>query len=98
MKLWLYVSQIVILTHVACGALLDTSFNIGTGANGLVEQVLQLPDGKILICGNFTAFNGKDRGYVARLNNEGSVDESFNAHPGYWVRHMSVQNDGKIVI
>jgi uncharacterized delta-60 repeat protein len=98
MKVWLYWLQVVIVGQVAFGGLLDSSFNIGTGANGLVEQVLQIPHGKILVCGNFTTFNGKDRGYIALLNNDGSVDESFNARPGYWVRHMTVQPDGKIVI
>lgn len=82
----------------ASASLLDGSFDIGSGADGLVEQVLQLPDGKVLICGNFTTFNGQDRGYIARLNNNGSVDMSFRAQPGYWVRHMSLQSDGKIVI
>lgn len=78
---------------------LDSSFNPGIGAtNGLVETVLQQSDGKILVCGNFTTFNGLDRPYIARLNNDGSVDTSFNARPGYWVRHMAQQPDGKIVI
>src|SRR5262245_23147431 len=80
------------------GRLGDTSFDIGKGAGGLVEQVLELPDGKVLICGNFTTFNEENRSYVARLNSNGSVDLSFEAHPNYWVRHMSVQKDGKIVI
>src|SRR4051812_3976126 len=83
---------------IEAGSLLDTSFDIGTGADGLVEQVLELPDGRVLICGNFTTFNGQNRSYVARLNHNGSVDLSFEAHPSYWVRHMSVQQDGKIVI
>jgi uncharacterized delta-60 repeat protein len=79
-------------------SLLDSSFDIGSGADGLVEQALQLPDGKVLICGNFTTFNGINRGYIARLNSNGGVDESFAAHPGYWVRHMALQADGKIVV
>jgi uncharacterized delta-60 repeat protein len=79
-------------------SLVDPTFNIGSGANGIVEQVLQQPDGKILICGNFTSFNGQDKGYVARLNGDGSVDQSFTAGPGYWTRHMALQPDGKIVI
>jgi uncharacterized delta-60 repeat protein len=79
-------------------SLVDQSFNIGSGANGLVEQVLQLPNGKILVCGNFTSFNGVDRGYVARLNNDGSVDTSFHAAPGYWVRHMVPTLEGKLYI
>ncbi len=95
---------VIALTTILCsaqnraGSLLDTSFDIGTGANGLIEQVLELPNGKVLICGNFTKFNGKDRSYVARLNTDGSVDLTFEAHPNYWVRHMAVQSDGKVVI
>jgi uncharacterized delta-60 repeat protein len=78
--------------------ILDTSFNPGSGANGLVEQVLPLADGRILICGNFTAFNGANKAYIARLNSNGSVDNTFTGQASYWVRHMSVQPDGKIVI
>lgn len=78
--------------------LVDSTFVIGTGADGIVEQVLQQPDGKILICGNFTTFNGQPKSYMARLNNDGSVDTSFTANPGYWTRHMALQPDGKIVI
>ena len=77
---------------------LDTSFNPGTGANGLVESTVVQPDGKILICGNFTSFNNTSHAYIARLNADGSVDETFNADVGYWVRHMALQSDGKIVI
>jgi uncharacterized delta-60 repeat protein len=79
-------------------SLVDGTFAIGTGADGIVEQVLQQPDGKILICGNFTTFNGQSKAYMARLNNDGSVDTSFTAGPGYWTRHMALQSDGKIVI
>ncbi len=86
------------LGQVAGASLVDTTFAIGTGANGIVEQVLQQPDGKVLICGNFTSFNGANKGYVARLNSDGSVDTSFTAGPGYWTRHMALQPDGKIVI
>lgn len=79
-------------------SLVDGTFNIGTGADGIVEQVLQQADGKILICGNFTTFNGQPKAYMARLNNDGSVDTSFTAGPGYWTRHMALQSDGKIVV
>lgn len=79
-------------------SVLDTTFNIGSGANGLVEQVLPLSNGKILICGNFTTFNGQNKAYIARLNADGSVDATFTGTASYWVRNMSVQGDGKIVI
>jgi uncharacterized delta-60 repeat protein len=79
-------------------SLLDPSFNPGTGANGLIEQALTQPDGKILICGNFTVFNGVTNSYIARLNTDGSVDTTFNSQVSYWVRTMALQPDGKIVI
>src|SRR4051812_7081112 len=84
---------------IAQGAsLVDDTFNIGEGADGFIEQVLQQPDGKVLICGVFTTFNNQPKAYCARLNENGSVDTSFDAHPSYWTRHMVLQPDGKIII
>jgi uncharacterized delta-60 repeat protein len=83
---------------MAQSSVLDTSFNPGTGANGIIETVLEQPDGKILICGNFTVFNGVTNSYIARLNPDGSVDTNFNSQVSYWVRTMALQPDGKIVI
>lgn len=80
--------------------LVDLSFNSGGGGidGGLVEQIVPQPDGKILICGNFTQFNGVQKSYIARLNEDGTLDPSFSAGVSYWVRTMSLQKDGKIVI
>ena len=36
----------------------DTSFDIGTGANEVVNAVAVQPDGKIIVGGNFTELNG----------------------------------------
>ncbi len=78
---------------------LDLTFNPGTGAQGgFVESMVLQPDGKILVCGNFTSFNGFPKKYVARLNADGSVDTNFTANVSYWVRYMALQTDGKIVI
>jgi uncharacterized delta-60 repeat protein len=80
--------------------LVDLTFNSeGSGIDGgIVEQIVPQPDGKILICGNFTQFNGEQKSYIARLNADGSVDESFSAGVSYWVRTMALQPDGKIII
>ena len=56
---------------------LDTSFNVGIGANNLVNTVAVQPDGKVLVGGLFTAVNGVPRNFVARLDADGSVDNSF---------------------
>jgi uncharacterized delta-60 repeat protein len=84
----------------AQSSILDISFDPGTGAqNGLVESVLPQPDGKVLISGNFSSFNGDPtRAYIVRLNFDGSIDPSFRAQVGYWVRHMALQPNGQIVV
>lgn len=82
----------------APASLLDTNFNVGAGCNGIVETVLEQPDGKILICGNFTEYNGYNNGYIVRLNSDGSVDSNFVSSVSYEVRTMALQTNGQIVI
>jgi uncharacterized delta-60 repeat protein len=81
---------------------LDTSFlATGAGANGVVYSVAVQSDGKILIGGGFTTYNGISRGYIARLNTDGSLDTSFLATgvgADDLVRSIAVQSDGKILI
>lgn len=59
----------------------DTSFNIGTGPAGVpgayITQIALQSDGKLLVAGKFTTFNGSAKSYLARLNTDGSVDNTF---------------------
>jgi uncharacterized delta-60 repeat protein len=79
---------------------LDASFNTGTGANNIVHSSAIQSDGKIIICGNFTSYNGTPRNRIARLNNDGTLDASFNIGTGAnsYVKTASIQSDGKIII
>ncbi len=79
---------------------LDTSFNVGTGANGAVDSAVLQSDGKTLFVGDFTAVNGVARSKIVRLNADGSVDSTFAPSPGADDRVSSValQADGKILI
>jgi uncharacterized delta-60 repeat protein len=79
---------------------LDNSFSIGTGSNGQILASKLQADGKILIGGYFTSFNGTARSRIARLNTDGSLDTGFNPGAGASqpVRTFSVQPDGKIII
>jgi uncharacterized delta-60 repeat protein len=79
---------------------IDSSFSIGSGANNYVSCVNVQADGKIIIGGSFTLYNGLNRNYLARLNVDGSIDPSFNIGSGAnnQVRRIVIQNDGKFII
>lgn len=80
---------------------LDGGFNLG-GINlgGVVWSVALQTDGKILIAGDFTSYNGVSRNYVARLNSDGSLDSIFD--PGVnlngIVYSVAPQPDGKVLV
>jgi uncharacterized delta-60 repeat protein len=59
---------------------IDASFTSGSGfMNGLfVNDVAVQTDGKLVIGGDFQIFNDATRWRVARLNQDGSIDASFN--------------------
>lgn len=44
---------------------------------GDVRAIVIQPDGKILVCGTFTAFNGTPRQGIVRLNSDGTLDNTF---------------------
>ncbi|RYD22605.1 MAG: hypothetical protein EOP88_07440 [Verrucomicrobiaceae bacterium] len=82
---------------------LDTSFNPGTGANGTVNAIVLQPDGKVIIGGAFTSVNGSSREYLARLNADGSLDNTFTGpdfgDPIVWnVSALALQADGKLLV
>ena len=79
---------------------IDLTFNMGTGLNGAVNDIQVLDDGRILLVGDFTAYNGKLRTRVARLNSDGSLDISFNKEggPNAVVYALDVQTDGKVLV
>jgi uncharacterized delta-60 repeat protein len=61
----------------------DATFSSGgTGVNGEVLGTDRQPDGKVLIVGNFTSYNGTPVSSIARLNADGSLDTSFNVGSG----------------
>ena len=63
---------------------LDTTFNPSpaAGPNAHVNSAVALPNGQILIGGNFTFYNGTNAGNAARLNSDGSLDTAFNTTIG----------------
>ena len=78
----------VVRNHIArlqSNGAVDTSFNPGAGTDNPVFAVAESfvgTDRKFLIGGAFTVFNGVGRNGIARLNNDGSLDLSFNSGAG----------------
>lgn len=78
----------------------DTSFTTGTGFNNIIRTMIIQPDGKIIVGGNFTSYNGATENRIIRLNTTGSKDTTFTTGIGFDspVLSLVVQSDGKIIV
>jgi len=63
---------------------LDSTFNYNAalhrsnaGPNGPVTDAYMQDDGKLIIVGRFTRYNGANAAYIARINTDGSLDNGF---------------------
>lgn len=95
------------LARVLATGGIDATFNPSGGANGIVYVVKAQLDGKLVIGGEFTHFNGVPRRGLARLNADGSVDTNFNQGvglaesatiPSCGVVDLLVEPSGKIMV
>jgi uncharacterized delta-60 repeat protein len=55
----------------------DTTFNPGSGLNGIVLVVRVQDDGKILVGGQFTTYSGSTANRIVRINTNGTLDATF---------------------
>ena len=81
----------------------DPTFNVGTGLDLNTAYPASLAvqaDGKILLGGEFDAFNGQPTTGLVRLNANGSVDASFTSPllRATYVEGLIVQPDGKVLL
>jgi len=90
------------LARLTSTGLLDTSFMDGlSGVDGPVYCMARQPDGRILLAGGFDGVNGIARHHIARVNQDGSLDTSFQYSMNGaddWVRTLAIQEDGKLLI
>lgn len=84
---------------------IDETFDTGTGANHFIRGAAQQPDGKYIITGIFTSFNGQPAKQMVRLNNDGSRDNSFAYSTTIGLPDDSIlgfdiafEGDGKILV
>lgn len=79
----------------------DNSFATGTGPNMEIYSLLPLPNGKLMVGGAFSQFNGYSSQGLVRLLPSGSVDQSFRSPEGapwYSIGSMAALENGQLLI
>jgi len=82
-------------------AQLDTTFNIGSGADAGINELIIQPDDKVIVAGMFVNFNGTSAGRIIRLLPDGEIDSTWTTSAGgadFDIRGMALQPDGKVLI
>ena len=81
---------------------LDPSFDTNNYLNGLPKQVLLQSDGKVILTGQFTTWNGATQKGIIRLTTTGTKDATFNIGTGFnWSTYgliAQIQADGNILV
>jgi uncharacterized delta-60 repeat protein len=83
---------------------IDPAFTAGMGAQDAsgnfpgIDAAVLLTDGKMILGGPFTRFNGGTRNYIVRLNSNGSVDNTFIASLTNAVSALAILPGGKILV
>lgn len=96
------------LARLHADGTLDTGFLNGlsgpsAGDHGVGSIAVQ-SDGKILVGGDFNAFNGESKSHLARLNPDGTLESGFFTHHlasrrgPFGMHAITVQRDGRILI
>ena len=80
---------------------LDVTFD--PGANARIATIIRQADGKFVVGGDFTSFTPNltstsvARNYLARVNEDGTIDANYNPSPSASVSGLALQADGKVV-
>lgn len=86
---------------------LDESFNVGKLSSNSVKDIIELPDGKLMIAGSFTTVNENIAYGLARLEENGTFDPTFNAgqvgatnilQGAGTIHQLARQPDGKLLL
>lgn len=76
----------------------DYNFNPGTGFNAQVNVVIRQSDGKFIVGGGFTQFNGSSVNTIVRLNTNGSIDTSFHGPTTGTIYAAYLLSNGEIIV
>jgi len=87
------------LVRMLPGGNLDPAFQSGSGPNAAVRVIVEDAQGRMLLGGDFTSFNGLPAERIARLLPDGSLDPSFDSSPGFssFVESIQYMDGGRIL-
>lgn len=91
------------VTDTATVTILVTNSNItpnivpGIRANNLVNHIELQSTGKSIISGAFTTYNNISKPYVARLNTDLTLDQTFTFAGNQGAMDLAIQSDNKII-
>ncbi len=79
---------------------IDGTFALGTGFNAVVNSIVIDASNKILVGGDFTAYNGAGSNRIIRLNTGGTVDGTFTTGGGFdgIVNSIFLEASGKPIV
>lgn len=60
----------------------DSSFKVGSGSDDTILRMKRQTDGRLIVLGVFHHFDGMPRSGIARLNENGSLDMTFDSAAG----------------
>lgn len=88
------------IARLAATGLPDNTFNPGAGIVGAVYSLSMQSDGKIIVGGSFSSYNGLSANNIVRMESNGTIDNTFNTGVGFNdnVYTTKVQTDGKVIV
>ena len=66
--------------------------------NNIVRAITKQPDGKILVGGDFTQYLNKNYNHIIRLNNDLTIDNTFNVGSGFNNTVNSITLDSNTIL
>jgi uncharacterized delta-60 repeat protein len=93
-------SNINRIARINTNGTLDTTFNVGAGANNTVWTIATGSSNSVYIGGQFTTYSGSSVNRITKINSNGTRDTSFNVGTGFnnTVDFITTDSTGKVYV
>ena len=93
-------SNINRIARINTNGTLDTTFNVGAGANNTVWTIATGSSNSVYIGGQFTVYSGSAVNRITKINSNGTQDTSFNVGTGFnnTVDFITTDSTGKVYV